>query len=273
MHAEHKAVGLVLVVILGHGEVDFVLDAAAGELEIVLEHVVLAAALAWSRCVAHGVAECVSLLTGGYGACLLELQGYRRVEVSECGFQRLESGSGNTKRVPVAGFQKGFGRVVLANDAAELRTVCGKTDGFDCAADANFCEESALAAHALPQIDLARAEQILPEDQIPRHVENAHLHRSIATLCIVQHPVIDADVPRLETAGRQGNLLLFVRQGDLLLFVEGEFAIFISLGGISLGEEFHESTRNGASALVGDCSGQLECRSRRKRRCQYNGEY
>ena len=35
VHAEHKAVGLVLVVILGHGEVNFMLDAAASEFEVV----------------------------------------------------------------------------------------------------------------------------------------------------------------------------------------------------------------------------------------------
>ena len=87
MHAEHEAVGLVLVVIFGHGEVDLVLDAGAGEREVVLQRVFLAAALTRGWGVLERVAECVGLLGGRRG----EFQFESRVERAERYGERVET--------------------------------------------------------------------------------------------------------------------------------------------------------------------------------------
>ena len=147
MHAEHEAVGLVLVVVFGHGEVNFVLDAAAREREVVLERIVLAAALTRGGLVADAVAECVSLLFGR----LLEFDSYRRVEVGQRHLQRVESGCRHAQGIPVARFQQSPVAAGTSHpDCANAAAVRSESDHLHSAPHAYLRKVRALCRHALP---------------------------------------------------------------------------------------------------------------------------
>ena len=264
MHAEHEAVGLVLVVVFGQGEVDFVLDAFAGVYEVVLQRVIFAAALARGGCVLERVAEGVGLFVGR----LLEFQSYRSIKVGQGNFEGVESSSGNTEGVPFTGFQKCLVAASLIGGGTNARAVHGKADCLDCTTDADFREVCTSGCHALPQVHLARTEQILAEDKVPDHVENAHLHGSVAALRKTEHTIDNVDMARHKTARMECQLIFFFY---------GEFSVLVCRGGVAIDEKFDERARNRASGFVVYDSGQRKCRCRseccRQRNRKYEKDY
>ena len=270
VHAEHQAVGLVLVVVLGEVEVDFVLDAAARELEVVLERVVFAAALTWGGVVADGIAKGIGLLVGSCRELDLE----SRVERAERYGERVETFGNYTEGFALlhvleqgtAAFAEG-GAVVAGR---------GEADGLLRAAHGDLGKVGALGLYAGGEIHLARTVEALLEYLVTHQVKNPDVHGGISALREREDSGVDADVARSRIGKEPEGFRGITRRNRVsrgnFVFVDGELAVLVGCGRLVLFDEGDFGAGNSLVAIVLDGAADGICRCRSKSCCEHSGK-
>ena len=201
VHAEYQAVGLVLVVVLGEVEVDFMLDAAASELEVVLERVVLAAALTRGGVVADGVAERIGLPVEAF----FQGEGNRGVELGQVCLERVIPFGGNHQGVRRTEVDLQEGLTRMCRERGVVCTVGPELDGLLCASDADTGKVDSLCVHSLAQVNLAFTMQRLAQYLVAGHVIYGHVYGRIRALREMQYALDDVDIAGVSAGAYDGD--------------------------------------------------------------------